>query len=493
MERASGHNNPTGQRSSPPVSPQSESERIGAAGHRARVRSRSPEAEREVTPSFQAHSGEQYPSILRSPNSPGLRARQTGVLPMHHASLPSFQAPDGGRARKVARSTSSIVLPPLTGPQLQPQPAAAGLNMPVQGVSPARLAEIRGALEVASAIWITSQELASLTSLSLPPLAARGSTSDGRFLVAYATPPAQQLVPEQADRVGPGPIVERELDSKARSPVPVPVPAPVPVPVDAHEDEADAQVVPARPQHAFEPVSSVQAKILRADLLRRLNRGDSEKDIYHDVIRKHMGHGLREPGDRLAFTHEFLTALLLVLPKLAQDAHASLLGRALGRKRPRGGGSYLSLPARSAIGRALAHPAVQERVPLDRIVLLLRAANQTGGVGRFNKPRDEFTRSGAAHGIPQALARRLVKDAERAAGDVAPVLATAQRLGAAMTPGRRRVDNTYQVVMDEIDKAVVSAGVKKQIKAHFTLGYFAKDSDELSAGDLSADEAPAGE
>ena len=135
--------------------------------------------------------------------------------------------------------------------------------------------------------------------------------------------------------------------------------------------------------------------------------------------------------------------VLRTLSTVEDDDAIRRLGNAFGRLRVFGvhrqgkefaGSGTLGREARQVIDEGLGHPAILGSVPLCRLLKFLDAANETGKPisvkrdGHFVNagPRTQFTTASAPYGIPQALARRLVREAtEAAGGDLTHVLAPA--------------------------------------------------------------------
>jgi hypothetical protein len=463
-----------------PPSPQSQGDQVGATSSRRRVRSRSPEVRQEPA-SFHGFTNSQQLSVLASPvASPSLTDRDAEPLPQQqdpfNAETSPFQAPEGGPVRKAARRVrSSVVLPPLTTPQ-QPRSSGHGIGF-VYGAAPANRGENKSqAVQVSAPVLrpgpiasgvtfrVSADALAALSSTSSRPLVVKGSVSDGSFLVAYADLPAPQPAPAQpvANRLGPDAPAERELDGKGHAPALQP-PAP----------QADQEQAPAPRHTPIDPVNSRVAKLLRSRLRSALLNGQDDHTIYKNNLRQSAGAWEHLKHQRLAFTPEFLVAVLLALPSLEIDGAITCLGRAVGRLRVpsrtiRGSGT-LGAQARHVIGEALGHAAVQARVPLGKMLTFLQGADEQGSVARPDqRPRRQFTQHGAPYGIPQALARRLAREAQAAApGDLQAALAAAEQLGKVLSKDTQKRQATLNAVTSEIDAADLPAAVKAQLKDRF--------------------------
>ncbi len=488
-----------------PTSPPSPTEEVGLTSHGRRVRSRSPEPDQEPA-TFHLFNSLQPPAVLASPlDSPRLRERESEPLRHPLDTEPShFRAPEGGPVRKTARKASSrVTLPPLTNPQ-QPPFGGAGLGFlfgaaPVRrsenksGVSQASLPPPAGREAIASGVTfsVMPHELARLSASSSRPLVVRGSSSDGSLLVAYS----DALAPQAADRSPPRAPAVPERDGKALAPA---LQAPVP---QAEERE------PAAPGRAeFDPVTSQVAKTLRSRLRKALGEGTDANAIYSDLLRPAAGSWAHLKERRLAFTPEFLAAVLLVLPTLANDDERTVLGQAVGALRvpakTRRGRGTLGRAARSVIGEALAHEAVQARVPLEATMAFLKGANAGGARqwlgydsnnrfntdrnGEYGNPRNQFTASGAAHGIPQALARRLARQAQDSGpAQLEAVLAAATRLGSLLgdRSAKQGRETTLEAVTSTIDATSLPPATMTKLKEHFSAALRlpgAESGDELS-------------
>ncbi|MES2480628.1 MAG: hypothetical protein V4609_01425 [Pseudomonadota bacterium] len=492
-----------------PLSLGDQAEQIGETSSRRRVRSRSPEPRQEPA-SFHGFTSSQLLSVLASPvTSLSLTDRDAEPLPQQqdplNAQTSPFLAPEGGPVRKAARRVrSSIVLPPLTTQQQPPSSAPGigfvfGTGAASRGENKSRvtqepMAPAAGQQAIASGqtFSVTAQELAALSASSSRPLVVRGSSSDGRFLVAYADPVAAPQGPGQQAPAEPRLAV---LDL-ALAPQ---VPQPAVNPQEAQELAPHAQ--------AFDPVASQLAKTLRSRLRKALASGTDAKAIYRDFLRPAAGNWDQLKDKRQAFTPEFLVAVLLVLPSLANDDERTVLGQAVGElrvpaKTARGRGT-LGRAARAVIGQALAHEAVQARVPLDALMVFLTGANaggarqwhpyteemkaQTGRRGVLGDSRNQFTGRAVVYGIAQALAGRLARQAQEAGpAQLDAVLATATRLGSLLGAGQLKGTirkATLEAVASVLDGTSLPPATKTQLKDRFSTAYCwpgTESGDELS-------------
>lgn len=324
---------------------------------------------------------------------------------------------------------------------------------------------------------VTPQELAQLRAASDRPLIETGSSSDGKLLAHFT---ASAAVPLAA----PGHASEQAVNQGAPAPAPV---------ADEHAQAA--------PQASFDPVNSKFAKTLRSKLRKALKDGVGYKNISSELLRPSAGDYRQLREKRSAFTPEFLVTVLKVLPDLESNP-ITTLGKAVGclgvpEKTPGYRGSKgmmtgsLGGKARSVIGEALAHEAVQSRVSLDALIDFLSGADQTEPRPEKNRkfPRRRFSGNGMDYGIPQALGKRLGREAQDASPAMRDsVRATTARLCLMLDKDRNK-DRTLTAVNEGIDASSASAGVKTWLKDEFKTRFLlpppASDGEELSADERS--------
>jgi len=319
---------------------------------------------------------------------------------------------------------------------------------------------------------VTASELERLRATTTRTLVEVSSSSNGTFVVRFEDPPAPAQAP--ANGVPQPAPVERQAEEPARADGEAIV-----APGDRTPPQRRSPI-PKRPDPSdralpsFDPVSSQVAKVFRGQLRKALAAGTSDEALYKRLIVPMAGSRLHLTRESLAFTPEFLVAVLLVLPTL-DEAQRTTLGNAVGRLRMNGSGK-LSSSTRFAIADALEHESVRSRVSLDALLAFLAGTEKTES-RRWSKTGDDrplryFTNNGYRCGIPQALAKLLARELQDAdPQDLAPVLATTRRLALTLAPETYGRGRTQSAVTDAINATSAPAAAKQQVIQEFLLGY----------------------